>query len=298
MLRTGDACFIAMTEAYSVATQWHGDIPRDAFAIIMQGTRVLLRESSLAQEVSDSLADRLPRYSEMLWHIDAEADWHFMGQFSGAWGNTPVMLWSLPIAPDGFAWIDVRSLLASLTPAGYDLLGRSMQVLEWADKHRFCGRCGGPMQTHSRGERARVCAPCGSSIYPRINPCVIAIITRGDELLLAQSTRFTNGMYSALAGFMEVGESAEQTLIREVREEVGVEIGKLRYHASQSWPFSSSLMIGFFAEYVSGEIVCQEDEIVDAQFFHYEQLPLLPPKGSIARALIDQFITERQTHHA
>jgi NAD+ diphosphatase len=116
--------------------------------------------------------------------------------------------------------------------------------------------------------------------------------------LLAQSTRFTNGMYSALAGFMEVGESAEQTLIREVREEVGVEIGNLRYHASQSWPFSSSLMIGFFAEYVSGEIVCQEDEIVDAQFFHYEQLPLLPPKGSIARALIDQFITERQTHHA
>ena len=159
MLRTGSACFIAMTEAFRVTTQWHGAIPREAFAIIMQGTRVLLRESSLAQEVGDSLADRLPKYSDMVWHIDAEAEWHFMGQFSGEWGDTPVMAWSLSIAPDGFVWVDVRSLLASLTPAGYDLLGRSMQVLEWADKHRFCGRCGGPMQAHSRGERARARRP-------------------------------------------------------------------------------------------------------------------------------------------
>jgi NAD+ diphosphatase len=293
MLRADNVCFGAMTEAFNSATLWHGSIPKTAFAVIIDGPRVLLRD-----DAASTLGERLPRYEEMFWHIEPEATWHFMGEFAGTWGTAPVMAWSLSIAPDGFVWADVRSLLGALTPVAFDLLGRCMQVLEWADTHRFCGRCGGPMQSHARGERSRVCGPCGSSVYPRINPCVIAIISRGDELLLAQSTRFTNGMYSALAGFMEVGESAEQTLTREVREEVGVEIANIRYHASQSWPFSSSLMLGFFADYVGGDIVCQEDEIADAQFFHYQQLPLVPPKGSIARALIDQFIVERQTHHA
>lgn len=277
-----------MTELLQPATHWHGAIPKQAFAVVIDGPRVLLREHA-----EGLLADRLPRYDELFWHIEPSVPWHYMGDFSGPWGAEPAMAWSLSIAPDGFIWVDVRSLLALLTPVGFDLLGRCMQVLEWSETHQFCGRCGGPMQAHARGERARVCPPCGSSVYPRINPCVIAIISRGDELLLAQATRFTNGMYSALAGFMEAGESAEQTLIREVREEVGVEIANIRYHASQSWPFSSSLMLGFFADYVSGEIVCQEDEIADAQFFHYQQLPVVPPKGSIARALIDQFIAER-----
>lgn len=297
MPKADSACFVAMTkiltETFTLATQWHGAIPKTAFSVIMQGPRVLLREDATL-----SLAERLPRYDEMFWHIPPEAEWHFMGQYSGYWDESPVMAWALNIAPDNYAWVDVRGVLGALTPVGFDLLGRCMQVLEWADTHRFCGRCGATMKAHARGERARVCGPCGSSVYPRINPCVIAIISRGDELLLAQATRFTNGMYSALAGFMETGESAEQTLIREVREEVGVEISNIRYHASQSWPFSSSLMLGFFADYAGGEIVCQEDEIADAQFFHYQHLPLVPPKGSIARALIDHFIVERTTHHA
>lgn len=289
----GNACFAAMTELFEVATQWHGRIPKTAMAVLMDGPRVLLREDATL-----TIAERLPRYDELFWHIDDNAEWHFMGHFTASSPATPVMTWALSIEPEGFVWLDVRSLLGALTPVGFDLLGRCMQVLEWAQTHRFCGRCGGAMQAHARGERARICPPCGSSVYPRINPCVIAIISRGDELLLAQATRFTNGMYSALAGFMEAGESAEQTLIREVREEVGVEIANIRYHASQSWPFSSSLMLGFFADYVSGEIVCQEDEIADAQFFHYQQLPLVPPKGSIARSLIDHFIAEREHHHA
>jgi NAD+ diphosphatase len=139
-------------------------------------------------------------------------------------------------------------------------------------------------------ERAMCCDSCTTAIYPRIAPCIIVLVTRGEELLLARNVNFPRPMYSTLAGFIEAGESAEETLIREVREEVGIEVGNLSYFHSQSWPFPSQLMLGFFAEYVSGEIVCDPAEIADARWFHYRELPPTPPASSISGQLIEHYV--------
>lgn len=167
----------------------------------------------------------------------------------------------------------------------FALAGRASQLLDWERDHRYCGRCGGPMM-RADGERAMRCGDCQTLQYPRISPCVITLVTRGDELLLAQSARFRRPMYSTLAGFIEAGESVEDTLRREVREEVGVEVQNLRYFASQSWPFPNQLMLGFFAEYAGGELRLDDEEIADAGWFRAEELPPVPPPSSIAGQLI------------
>ena len=146
---------------------------------------------------------------------------------------------------------------------------------------------------HIAGERAMHCPRCELQHYPRLSPSMIVLVTRGDEVLLARSPRFVAGVYSTLAGFVEAGESVEQCVLREVREEVGVEVGNLRYLGSQGWPFPHSLMLGFHAEYVSGDIVMQADEIEDAQWFSVHDLPPLPAARSIARYLIDVYVARR-----
>jgi NAD+ diphosphatase len=143
------------------------------------------------------------------------------------------------------------------------------------------------METADNG-RAMACAACRSLLYPRIAPCVIVLVTRGEEMLLARNARFPRPMYSTLAGFIEPGESAEDTLRREIREEVGVEIGESRYFASQPWPFPNQLMLGFFADYAGGELVPDGDEIAEAGWYHPRDLPPVPPPTSIAGQLIRQ----------
>lgn len=184
---------------------------------------------------------------------------------------------------------DLRSLLSHTDEIAFAVLGRAAQILTWSRDHRYCSRCGGDT-VMAAGERCRTCVRCGFSQYPRINPCVITIITRGEELLLARAAQFHKPFYSALAGFIEAGESAEEALHREVMEEVGLRVGHLRYFHSQAWPFPHALMLGFHAEYVSGEIVRDEAELVDARWFHYRELPLIPPPYTIARSLIDAAI--------
>lgn len=132
-----------------------------------------------------------------------------------------------------------------------------------------------------------VCPACGLVAYPRISPAVMVLIGRGNELLLARSPRFKPGVYSALAGFVEAGETLEQCAIREVREEVGLEISNLRYFRSQSWPFPDSLMVAFFADYAGGSITPEAEEIEDARWFLPNALPPLPEPVSLARQLID-----------
>ncbi|BCK87530.1 NADH pyrophosphatase [Sideroxyarcus emersonii] len=131
------------------------------------------------------------------------------------------------------------------------------------------------------------CPACGLVAYPRISPAVMVLIVRGSELLLARSPRFKPGVYSALAGFVEAGETLEQCAIREVREEVGLEISNLRYFRSQSWPFPDSLMVAFFADYAGGAITPEASEIEDAGWFLHSALPPLPEPVSLARQLID-----------
>jgi NAD+ diphosphatase len=194
-------------------------------------------------------------------------------------------------APQGMSFEGLRTLFSVLDDAHFALAGRALQLIDWDRTHQFCGRCGSRTEPHG-AERVRVCPACKLSAYPRVAPAVMALVKRRDEMLLARSPHFPPGMYSALAGFVEPGESLEQCLAREVAEEVGVEVTTPRYFASQSWPFPHSLMIAFVCEWVSGEIKPQEAEIEEAKWFKVLQLPKLPSKISIARKLIDAVASE------
>jgi len=156
----------------------------------------------------------------------------------------------------------------------------------WLDATRFCPYCGQPLRLHAT-ENALECPACGRLHYPRIEPCIITLISRGEEILLLRSVRDTAGIYACLAGFVEIGETLEQALRREVREETSLEVKDIRYAGSQGWPFPDQLMVGFYAEYESGEIRIQESEIADAQWFRRDALPPLPKPGSIAWRLIN-----------
>jgi NAD+ diphosphatase len=189
------------------------------------------------------------------------------------------------------SWEGLRTLFTVLDDAHFALAGRALQLIDWDRTHQFCGRCGTRTEPHAQ-ERVRVCPACKLSAYPRVAPAVMALVRRENQILLGRSPHFPPGMYSALAGFVEPGESLEQCIAREVLEEVGVRISNPRYFASQSWPFPHSLMIAFVCEWVSGEIKPQEAEIEDAKWFEVLQLPKLPSKISIARKLIDAVVEE------
>ena len=192
--------------------------------------------------------------------------------------------------PGGMVFRDLRAIFAAVDEDFYVMAGRAKQIVAWHATHRFCGRCGaGPEPVE--GELALRCPRCGMVHYPRVSPAVIVRITRGDEVLLARSPGFPKGMRSILAGFVEPGESIEETVRREVREEVGIEVENLRYFGSQPWPFPNSLMIGMTADYAGGELTPQPGEIEDADWYGVNGLPQLPPKVSIARRMIDAFVT-------
>lgn len=206
----------------------------------------------------------------------------------------PVYLLALdhPVSVAECQWQSLRAFMLQADFEHYRLLAYAAQIGTWAREHRFCGRCGSAM-TQVAGERAMQCAQCDLRSYPRISPSMIVLITRGDEILLARSPRFASGVYSTLAGFAEPGESAEECVVREVREEVSLEVRNIAYIGSQCWPFPHSLMLGFHAEYAGGEIIPQADEIEDAQWFHVDALPPLPASRSIARYLIDLYVARR-----
>jgi NAD+ diphosphatase len=190
-------------------------------------------------------------------------------------------------APQDHAFRSLRSLFGRVDDSLVAIAGRAFQIADWARTHRFCGACGQPM-TQAPGERAMKCA-CGHVAYPRISPAMMTLVKRGDAILLARNIAVpAGGRMSALAGFVEPGESVEDAIHREVREEVGVDVTDIRYFGSQSWPFPHSLMIAFTAEYAGGEIVLDPAEIAEARWFGPgDRLPELSPRFSISRALID-----------
>lgn len=211
---------------------------------------------------------------------------HFLGILAGV----PSVAVTLPddlAAPADLRLTGLRALFLRIPDAHLALAGRAFQVAEWDRTHRYCGRCG-TATADKVDERAKLCPACGYTAYPRVSPAMMALVTRGHELLLARSRRFANtSMYSALAGFVEAGETIEDCVRREVREEVGVEVDDLRYFGSQSWPFPHSLMIAYTAEYAGGDICLEDEEIVEARWFAADALPQMPPGVSIARRLID-----------
>ncbi|MEM9905489.1 MAG: NAD(+) diphosphatase [Cyanobacteria bacterium P01_D01_bin.44] len=193
--------------------------------------------------------------------------------------------------PEGMGLEGLRSQYTLLDDAFFALAGRAYQIMEWDRTHQYCGHCATEMINTGK-DRAKHCPNCGLRQYPRLSPAIIVLISRGDELLLARAPRFREGMYSVLAGFVEPGESLEETVAREVYEEVGIAIKDIRYFGSQPWPFPNSLMIGFTASYAGGEIVIDGEEIEAAAWFTKENLPPVPGKLSIARQLIDWFVSK------
>ena len=218
--------------------------------------------------------------------------------FLGYWHETPCYAVELdsgtPLEAPQLTRGSLYHLLGRVEDALFALAGNAQQLLAWARDHHHCGRCGQEMSFHGQ-ERARTCEPCENNIYPSISPCISPLVIRGEEMLLARNANFPGEMFSTLAGFIEVGESVEDCLRREVKEEVGVEVGELRYFGSQPWPFPNQLMLGFFAEYTGGDIVCEDEEIAEAHWFRPDELPTIPPRHSIAGQLIRHHVAAHQT---
>jgi NAD+ diphosphatase len=192
-------------------------------------------------------------------------------------------------SPEGMAFEGLRRLFWQLSEPLFSIAGRAFFVINWDRTHQFCSQCGHAIRDKAE-ERAKLCPSCGFVSFPIMSPAVIVAVTREDELLLARAYRFPVEMYSVIAGFVDPGESLEECVRREVKEEVDVDVMNIRYFGSQPWPFPNSLMIGFTAEYRSGEIAVDQKEIVDAGWFKAHGLPKIPEKISIARRLIDWFI--------
>jgi NAD+ diphosphatase len=204
--------------------------------------------------------------------------------------------WAAEVAPDakqpeGMVFRDLRSLFSGANEDFFKMAGRAKQIVGWNATHRFCGRCGGGTEPVP-GELAKKCTRCGMLHYPRLSPAIIVLVRDGSRILLARSPGFPPGMYSVLAGFVEPGETIEEAIRREVREEVGIEVANVRYFGSQPWPFPNSLMIGFTTEYAGGELEIDPTEIEDAGWYEADDFPPLPPKVSIARAMIDGFVAQ------
>ncbi|MCJ8314986.1 MAG: NAD(+) diphosphatase [Saccharospirillaceae bacterium] len=184
--------------------------------------------------------------------------------------------------------IDMRDVLHQ-SESAFLMVSRAKQLLQWRKDTKFCGACG-KKNTIIDWEYATHCYDCNVRNYPRISPCMIVLVIKGDQLLLAKNKNSKHNFYSTLAGFIEVGESAELAVKREVKEEVGLEVKNITYLNSQSWPFPNQLMLGFVAEYESGEIDIDKHELLDAKWFNTNNLPVMPPAYTIARWLIDQFV--------
>jgi NAD+ diphosphatase len=251
------------------------EIAGNALVFVWREDKILVRDED---------APVLPRMSDAM-QLGVDGPRHYLGRLDG------VDCVAVRVAPDtpepaGWQWRGLRSLFLRVPDAVLAVAGRAFQIVEWDRSHQYCGRCGAHTRDRT-SERAKECPVCGFVLFPRVSPAMMVLVTRGRELLLARANRFPQAMYSALAGFVEPGESIEDCIHREVREEVGIEVHRLRYFASQSWAFPHSLMIAYNAEYAGGEMRPCDEEIADARWFTLDSLPQLPSPVSISRHLID-----------
>ena len=247
----------------------------DGLSFIFHGGRLLLNEQGPA----------LPRVHELAALGMEGAEWHAVGllgerYYQSTWRASDDI-------PAGYVWRSLRSLFGELDDGLLGMAGRAGQIAEWARTHRHCGACAAPMALVA-GERCFKCNACGHLAYPRISPAMMVLIRKGDHVLLAYHTHSPAKRYTPLAGFLEAGESIEEAVHREVFEEVGLRVHKLRYFGSQSWPFPHSLMIAFTAEYLDGDIVIDANEISDARWFGPgDEWPARIAHISISSMLID-----------
>lgn len=237
---------------------------------------------------------RLPDHADhatLQTHIIRE---HALGQFNGITVYCAEISAIDPALAELYELIPLRSLLDHLGDDWYNAATKAFSIINWDRNHQYCGRCGNAT-IHAKTLFERTCPNCHLPFYPRISPSVIVLIQRGDELLMARSPHFKQGVYGLIAGFVEAGESIEAAVHREVFEETRILIKNLRYYGSQSWPFPDSLMIGFFADYHDGELVIDHTELEDAGWYRYNQLPGRPSTNlSIASKMLDHYILQQQ----
>jgi NAD+ diphosphatase len=251
------------------------ELAADAVCFVWRDDKILTRAGE---------PPALPTFADLM-RLSIDGARHYLGRLEGI-DCIGIRVAAHTPEPAGWQWRGLRTLFLQVPDPLLALAGRAFQIVEWDRSHQFCGRCGARLRDRA-GERAKECPACGHVVYPRVSPAMMVLVTRGRELLLARANRFPQAMYSALAGFVEPGESIEDCIHREVREEVGVEVDRLQYFASQSWPFPHSLMIAYTAEYAGGDMHPCDEEIVEAGWFPIDALPQLPNPVSIARQLID-----------
>ncbi len=191
--------------------------------------------------------------------------------------------------PAGLSLVGLRKLFGALPEEDFAVAATAMGLLDWDVGHRFCGKCG-QATARSGEDRSRVCGSCKQSHYPRLSPAVICLVEKDGKALLARNRAAVRPFFSCLAGFVEVGETLEETVHREVHEEVGLHVKDVEYFGSQPWPFTNSLMIGFRAKYAGGELKLEEKELSEANWYGPSELPQLPSRISISRRLIDDFV--------
>ena len=186
---------------------------------------------------------------------------------------------------------EIRHLFPMLTPYDISVLGRANQLMHWIKSNKHCGYCGS-IKTFSDSEEALFCKCNNIMVYPTISPCVLALIHKDKKILLARNALFPEGLFSALAGFIEVSETAEECVEREVFEEVSLKVKNVKYFGSQSWPFPSQLMLAYICEYESGEINVDGKEIVEADWYDLDNLPNTPPNSTLSGTLINSYVSD------
>ena len=234
---------------------------------------------------------RLPGKRDLIALDLQDINRHYLGTL----GENPCYAVDLSLGeniPGEASYTGLREVFGLIDEELFKVASHAYQILHWDRTHQFCSICSA-RTGYVSGERAKVCMECGSIYYPRIAPAVIVAVSKGNKLLLARNKRFKHNFYSVIAGFVEAGESLEECLVREVKEETGIEVKNITYFGSQSWPFPNSLMIGFTAEYAGGELNLDGKEIADAGWFSPESFPQIPGPVSIARQLIDAFVNEQ-----
>ena len=265
----------------------HETIKEDSKLIIFCDNKILYdqAENTYSFAIKDlNLSDQLGPYLAIalidncfVYVLDIDEDQNILGLF---------------MDPDVIHFVELRQLLGILDQSSFLLLSRATILKSWLSANVFCSICGN-QNSFNKKEGAFECSCNAAPKYPTISPCIITLIYDEDNILLGRSKFFPHNMYSTLAGFIEAGENAEEALIREVKEEVNVEIANIKYFSSQSWPFPSQLMLGYFCQYKKGEIILNDAELEDARWFDIKKLPIIPPDASISGQLIRSYIEGR-----
>lgn len=260
----------------------------NAWAILLFGKKILMKKLESQYY--------LPTVDEVI-NIAIEIDeMEYIGRYD-EYGCYCIRLEEAPELSGEFELVDMMDITRLTGDSGlFSIAGTANHILHWKHVNRYCGLCGNEM-INKNDERAKLCPSCKNIVYPRISPAVITAVFHKDKILLAHNSNFRTGLYSLIAGFVEPGETLEQCVEREIREEVGIKVKNIKYFSSQPWSFPDSLMLAFTAEYESGEIETDNYEITDAGWYQAEHLPDIPSTDSIAGKIIRWYRDKEKLHY-